>query len=959
MAEIRVLTVQPIVDLRGANPAATWLNVGGAFSVWFDDVTGLFVVREGLANPSGTILTESDLVNVNGDTSIRVRDTAIPIGQAGAQQAYTSPAVTGAIAYSSYSFCEQISGEWYLNRFYINEIISFPFITRQRQINEETCNPTGTTCDLRIVNIISNGETAGLNDGSIVINATTNNTTLEYGLSPFEYGNGQTSNTFSGLTAGNYTIYMVDDKGCKVESSATILLNANNTYGDKYIVSYDDLNGNPARVRIQEKGYVGASTEITSSGNPVSYTNNEQDQFDPFTAINPARLVVSFPEVSKFLYRELFTQDNRKYRAIWEKDTGAGYSEIWRGFNNVGTSSAPYTFLPDISMTFVDGLALLDQKEFSACNDPDFGFPLKFESDIKLIILIASLLSDTDLDLPINVAINMYAGLHNTAATDDPLDQTFIDQENFYDDGEPNTFYEVLDKVLGGFGASIVQWSGSWWIIRQEEKTASFDYRTFDKNGEYVSNSSYNPVKNIKLASDTDARAVWSEQSGIYEIIPAYKTLNLTNTLGRRESLLENYDFIVPNSNNPYPKYWALYKGDTVGVNLIYNRRIKTGVIEIDRFVGSGDFNTTYIQAAQRNIEYTSNDKFLFKFDYAFDQIDKALPYLVIRARIKVGTYYLKENGEWTTTETFYRDYPTPSSGFSTISIEEDMPDVGGDTTLDVRLYTYHTSYTEDFANLSDFQNYPTTTLEVGSKIIAPNAVGVTGLDYDGFYTLESRDVAVSQPDVTPNDFDSLTNKKAWILKNQVDLANIVTNTRYFIRDVVFSILPNGAESPETEQINIDISENFTEDYTKEIFVGDVPRAGFSSAKYTYNGVLKYSDGTPTGAWSKTGETKTELLQYQLVTSLGAQFSTTTNKLSGSLTTVNSGTHLDITPIDCLVDTQDSDALYYINGLTIDDKNLLYEVNIIQQKGAVSDGGSSFDGGFSGGFGGGYDTIFN
>jgi len=87
---------------------------------------------------------------------------------------------------------------------------------------------------------------------------------------------------------------------------------------------------------------------------------------------------------------------------------------------------APYGYQPDLSLTFIDQLNRLDKFQYADGN--------KLYNDRSLIKIIAEGLRKTDLELPIRVAVNMYEDSHDSAASDDPLDQTFIDQETFYDD---------------------------------------------------------------------------------------------------------------------------------------------------------------------------------------------------------------------------------------------------------------------------------------------------------------------------------------------------------------------------------------------------------------------------------------------------------------------------------------------------------------------------------------------
>lgn len=82
--------------------------------------------------------------------------------------------------------------------------------------------PEPVDCDTNGVSI-SKVETTiascGINDGSIVISATGGSGAYTYSLNGGEL---QASNTFTNLSAGNYSIQVLDDSGCEVQGNATV-----------------------------------------------------------------------------------------------------------------------------------------------------------------------------------------------------------------------------------------------------------------------------------------------------------------------------------------------------------------------------------------------------------------------------------------------------------------------------------------------------------------------------------------------------------------------------------------------------------------------------------------------------------------------------------------------------------------------------------------------------------------
>jgi len=961
MAENLLFKITMLTDKTQGDPSKTWLDVGGQFASYYNDVTGALVVRD-LADNTIKISSAFPFPTVL-QGNVDFTSEPAQIFQNGLLQAD-----------ATYSVCVGAD----LKHFMLQRFISHPFATARLEPAHFSC--AGFSCDLLISNTsVVNESIPGAADGQITITATSS-LSIQYGLADFDYGAGQTSPIFSGLIGSTYTVYAVDSNQCKQNITVVVNTIGIDDYGLLYRIGYQDLNGNNVRFDVKKISYAGASSEITSSSVPVRYVSNEVDQFDPFSGIRPSYVTVTIPELTKFGYRELYTTNSREYLGVWSKDTGAGYVELWRGFLVPEVFSTSYTYVVDLSLTFVDGLAKLTDNKYA---DGQIVF-----SDMKLIDVVAKALETTDLELPINVAINIYENSHNTAATDDPLAQTYIDQETFYDDDELMSYHEVLEtKILKPFGAKLLQWGGAWWVIRQEECLDNFDYRTFDKDGVYVSNSTYSPQKSLELSSVTTARAVWSGENATYEILPPAREVLVTNTLGLRLSLLENYSFELSQSNTPL--FWTLVLGNsTITGQVTQNGEGKTNAYRFNNVQWSNNIKVAYLNAISKNIQYTSGDRFKFSLDVAVDSISKAFPYMIIRARIKVGTNYLLEDGSWTTTDSVCRFYPSPKNGYQEVSIEADFPitNVVVDTTLDVRVYDYQAKNPDfgEYSNVAGLQ-----VLQDGEAVFRAFATVGVPLDakysvyanledifYLYFFTLKESTDAESLPGIVrPDDYNGTTNTKVWKLDETVkidafdrtgtgfDLLTAQTNRYFYIDNIVVNVLPNGQETAEEQLIKVPINDKFINDNKFEIAASDLPQTYISSGKYIYNSFFKLSDGSNTQNWTRDGVAESQTIQQILAKVLTRQHSTPSNKITGTLTTLNrGGAHMDITPLDCLVETQDSDTIYYINGLQINDKELTFQVSLMDSKATLTDGGGAggnYSGDYNADYGGDFATIFN
>jgi len=99
---------------------------------------------------------------------------------------------------------------------------SSPFISFTLTPNATECEiPPGPTCDIVVSSINVTPETAtGANDGTATVNASTSATGLQYSLNNVTF---QSSNLFTGLTPGNYTVTVKDANNCVASQLFTIL----------------------------------------------------------------------------------------------------------------------------------------------------------------------------------------------------------------------------------------------------------------------------------------------------------------------------------------------------------------------------------------------------------------------------------------------------------------------------------------------------------------------------------------------------------------------------------------------------------------------------------------------------------------------------------------------------------------------------------------------------------------
>ena len=840
----------------------------------------------------------------------------------------------------------------------------FPYATLENTVASAECQPTSKVCSMRldIYKIIK--PTIGATDGEIQVVAYDSGGSVEYSLDNFEYGNGENSDgVFSGLGLGTYNIYARDVYNCGAR--VTIKLNEVQEYGTIYRVEFDDLNGNTNRFDIQERDYSGSVTEVTSGNTPLIY-NKYPSSVDNFykSPINSSSIDVTLISDTNFKYRDLFTQDDKKYRGIWYLNIGAGLVEKWRGFLLPSQFSESYISTPyETTFTFIDSLEILKRYSFLEIGGAYYG------NDVSIIRTIARCLDKTGLELRIKTGINVYSSTMNQTSSDDPLNQAFINNDTFYDEGEPISCYHVLEALLLPFGARIYQWENSWWITSiKEERDTSFNYRDFDIYGiDKTSPSSHSPQLNIDNSTSGTTRFVWSDRNQLYEIAPAYKQVSVLSTFKGEENKL-NGNFSRLDFTNSEPLEWVSFvspsesgsPGVGVGVENIddINRVVfrKAGFTTLGRY--------SYIKSKEFNFELSPSDQIQISFDTSVDKLSSLIPFItckyVFRIYVDSTYYYLFEDGNWTTS--YYESYfnPKPAEVMS-FSLKTTLPTgltgansygkYEGVAQLTIFPYFGNGYVYEDFTAL---RAADTTILDEGIGVdMLYERTGAGGASYKDiiYYQGKISDEAESGEDIIrPDDYNNTTNPFVWEKKGQIN-AYIDTNRRgslytsainsyyftgwndkFYIYNVDVSILIANNNIPEEELITIINNENFNESYQIDLSVSDVPETSdggrLSNDVYEFNSFFKLANQDFINDWTEVNST--ERIQKLLANKLARQYSTPTSKISGSLTNLKGTKYL--APYNVLKETYDGDKIYFIDKLTFNARYNSYDVELIELK---------------------------
>ena len=374
-------------------------------------------------------------------------------------------------------------------------------------------------------------------------------------------------------------------------------------YGLKYELLCNSKKGNLHKLLIYEDGYVDTDIDRNVSKNAFRFFRY------PGTFIKGTSVVFSIREEADFEFLPFFTSIPKKYFIELYTET----TKIFVGYLNTRQYQAAYKPAPNnLSFTAHDGLGLLKDQYFTLTGRQDE------------FAIIRHCLTYLDYSIGYSIAIPIHETTHNTSLS--PLEQTYHNCSIF----EDMTCYEVLEKILERYDASITQQGCRWQIVSSIGKTSNRLFYT--SAGVYESSESAPTVQYLDYPDDGgDCYPVNSIlQHGLE---PGGRRLNILHKYGLRSSMLENYNFKSFSSgafsgwsefdNNSFlsvyqqsdgEKYWAYLKGlegptDSGWISQSINVENVTGesfVFEIDvcplvdYFIGG--FTSTYNKTANVRI---------------------------------------------------------------------------------------------------------------------------------------------------------------------------------------------------------------------------------------------------------------------------------------------------------------------------------------------------------------------
>lgn len=869
----------------------------------------------------------------------------------------------------------------------------FPYGSYATLPDHFSCAINPPTCDLIIIGTPSISAASGefVADGVITVNAQSSNP-IEYSLSDFVYGNGQSLNSFVVLP-GTYRIFLRDSKNCGANVLVTV--GFTNQFNPCFRYEYDDIAGRETRVDICKRGYVGDPTLIKGGRNAIEISLRGEGEINKFIPILATVADLNLVSEQDQYFIELYTNDRNLYQLKYYKE---GVLK-WTG------KVLPFTYMEEVkyppyylNIKANDGLPYLS--EFYLIQQDG----QKFFGTVSLVKLIAYCLSKTGIELNIRVGINLYAEDMDQTDSDDPLDQAYCDYELFYLASEEPTLDFVLRSILKTFKARLIQWDGVWSIVRAEELSTIYDYREFDKNGDYISNSSFNPIKDVEYP---DQNAVMFTGFPSRELAPGYGQVKTFYRLGLKPNIIENGDFRLRSTFVPSLNIYT-FEINTDGFTLVNaGYPLTQGYEKIDDgniayWISGGEdmlFNTSsgeaYLQSNTYNVTMGVNNtlKILIRYKinrstvlFAGNSYSIETPYVKLRIRVKWGIYYLQSDGSWTADSNVIEVFVTTYNEYQETEIVAQYPpdgQLGG--YFDIRVYHAYAFWAkyQSVASLKATQTID-GVISDPDDIVIPTGYKTelrddfTAPSYVNYYELQ--ETTASEDGyliVRPNDYNSTTNPRQWVRTNVSFVgapvgANVFT---LFLDSIKVTYLLDGKEPQDTiiraakaEPLNNSILED-------EIIMGSdssliVSETNFSidlgaffpnaepgititttnvlSSRLIYTGWLRDSEGNGFEFWARDAFSERELLHVINNRQLASQYFKAWQVLRAKL--ISKTDYVGF--LNTIRNVNENNILYIPISGTIMDRDCIFDGEFLELTDATSGGisGLGFTKGFTTGF---------
>lgn len=376
-------------------------------------------------------------------------------------------------------------------------------------------------------------------------------------------------------------------------------------------------------LELWEKDYEGEATAMVLSGEP-KLTMEEGD------TICGSSFDFGLLSETNGQYLHLYTTDNHKYLMKILRDGAV----MWEGYllpeyYSEAYIAAPYT----VNFTATDWLGMLKNVDFPA-----------EDTRVPILQIIKTCLQYTE--LPLDFACQLDMRVEGINDTTNVLGALYLNPITF----AGYNCYEVLEKILAAFNATLRQTGHRWLISSIDDdvplRLISWDSLSYTGDGE---------SNNGELIG-TNFAGTFIDGSLAMVISPAKKSVDLSQDIFYRESWLKDYDFhsadawTWPAHSNIYPPGLAYYIKDGVLLEqisvdyLIANLKDSHELLYLSQVIN--------VEGAPDDSEYTLGIKFFTP--YTGDNMTALLVKIINRSSTSLtqDVAYLSKDG-WTNEESY------------------------------------------------------------------------------------------------------------------------------------------------------------------------------------------------------------------------------------------------------------------------------------------------------------------
>lgn len=565
---------------------------------------------------------------------------------------YAEYQIQGKITVSTtgYQFCDGNNLIIFI-RFGINipaYYAGFPYFRKGQIEDSPIC--TVTACDIRPNGspTITNS-TLGSNDGAAKVSFFST-AAVRFSLSPNqEYASMSPPNTalnniytytFNNLFPGDYTVYGATITGCRSQIQMTVDQDYFNNYSTRYFFDFDNYYiQNTIRCSIKQFDYSGSASELSHSGDdPVSLSWSNTENQDKLNNIMGGSCRITLVSQTDQEWVSVFRNVNEKEFLI---ELSISDTVIWRGFTIPYIYNEPYAHVPYIiEITATDGLGDLSDSFYTVKKwdeDERYEDNSKLEGNSSILDIVLFCLRKTGVIQNIRVAMNTYAASHNSTSADDPLSQTFLNNDSFYDEEEiPESCFNILVGILSSLPEPCMLFSanGYWYITPIESISSSLAYREFTIFGVYVSNGTIEPLVDFKQVSET-TRAVYS--GGDLRFDNIYNKISSVENRILSPNLIPDFNDTNINSSNKLYNGWSLILNGSTSIWSIDDDQYKV----IWGYQNTANSSVKYVLTDQ---SWDENSRITLRIPYKIITYRTGWnggKYYQLEWKLKAGTNYL------------------------------------------------------------------------------------------------------------------------------------------------------------------------------------------------------------------------------------------------------------------------------------------------------------------------------